>query len=240
MAFDRDKIQQQAAKLAANDVFIGTSSWKYAGWLGMLYEEQRYLRRGKLSESLVEENCPSEYAQVFKTVGVDFTYYKFPSEQILRELVTQVPGDFQFGFKITGEITIKRFTQRAGPRAGQANPNFLNADLFAQAFLTPCEVLRKNVSVLMFELSRFFPSDYKRESDFITDLDRFLGALPKGWPYAIELRNDQWLQPEYFSCLARHGVGHVFNNWQAMPPVSEQMTLAGSRTNPQLTAARFL
>src|ERR1017187_6059725 len=100
MAFDRDKIQQQAAKLAANDVFIGTSSWKYPGWVGMLYEEQRYLRRGKLSESLVEENCLPEYAQVFKTVGVDFTYYKFPSEQILRELVAQVPVDFQFGFKI--------------------------------------------------------------------------------------------------------------------------------------------
>ena len=151
-----------------------------------------------------------------------------------------MPVDFQFGFKITGEITIKRFTQHAGIRAGQANPNFLNADLFAKAFLTPCEVLRKNVGVLMFEFSRFFPSDYKHENDFITDLDRFLGALPKGWPYAIELRKDQWLQPEYFACLARHGVSHVFNSWQAMPPVSEQMALAGSRTNPQLTAARFL
>ena len=240
MPFDRDKIQQQVAKLANSGVFIGTSSWKYPGWAGMLYEEQRYLRRGKLSESLLEENCLSEYAQVFKTVGVDFTYYKFPGEQVLRELAAQVPADFQFGFKITGEITIKRFTQRAGVRAGQTNPNFLNADLFANAFLKPCEVLRKNVGVLMFEFSRFFPSDYKHGSEFIADVDRFLEALPRGWPYAIELRNDQWLQPEYFACLARHGVSHVFNNWQAMPSVSKQMALMGSRTNPQLTTARFL
>ena len=33
---------------------------------------------------------------------------------------------------------------------------------------------------------------------------------------------------------------HVFNSWEAMPPVSEQMALAGSETNPALTAARFL
>jgi len=32
----------------------------------------------------------------------------------------------------------------------------------------------------------------------------------------------------------------VFNSWEAMPSVSEQMALPGSRTNPGLVAARFL
>jgi hypothetical protein len=32
----------------------------------------------------------------------------------------------------------------------------------------------------------------------------------------------------------------VFNSWDAMPPVSEQMALPGSVTNPSLVAARFL
>ena len=32
----------------------------------------------------------------------------------------------------------------------------------------------------------------------------------------------------------------VFNSWEAMPPVGEQMALPGSRTNPDLVAARFL
>jgi hypothetical protein len=48
------------------------------------------------------------------------------------------------------------------------------------------------------------------------------------------------LQPDYFACLARRGVTHVFNSWDAMPSVSEQMALPGSRTNPKLAAARFL
>ncbi len=32
----------------------------------------------------------------------------------------------------------------------------------------------------------------------------------------------------------------MFNSWDAMPPVDEQMALPGSRTNPELVAARFL
>jgi hypothetical protein len=56
----------------------------------------------------------------------------------------------------------------------------------------------------------------------------------------VELRNRAWLTPEYFACLARHRVAHVFNSWEAMPSVSEQMALPGSRTNPGLVAARFL
>ncbi len=54
------------------------------------------------------------------------------------------------------------------------------------------------------------------------------------------MRNRNWLKPEYFECLSRHQVTHVFNSWEAMPPVSEQLALPGSRTNPGLVAARFL
>jgi hypothetical protein len=54
------------------------------------------------------------------------------------------------------------------------------------------------------------------------------------------MRNRFWLKDEYFGCLARHSVTHVFNSWDAMPPVSEQMSLPGSRANPELIAARFL
>jgi hypothetical protein len=92
----------------------------------------------------------------------------------------------------------------------------------------------------MFEFSRFWPTDYEHGRDFVADLDRFLGALPKGWPYGIEMRNRNWLREDYFGCLAKHGVTHVYNSWEAMPSVGEQMALPASRTNPDLVAARFL
>jgi len=49
VAFDRDQIKYQLAQLAASGVFIGTSSWKYAGWMGMLYDPARYEYRGKFA-----------------------------------------------------------------------------------------------------------------------------------------------------------------------------------------------
>jgi len=98
-------MKQSAANLAASGVFIGASSWKYPGWRGLLYDESRYIWRGKVAESRFERNCLSEYAEVFKTVCVDAAYYTFPSIKYLEGLAAQVPGDFQFGFKVTDEIT---------------------------------------------------------------------------------------------------------------------------------------
>jgi uncharacterized protein YecE (DUF72 family) len=184
----------------------------------------------------------AEYAEVFKTVSVDAAYYTFPSQHSLESMAAQVPGDFLFGFKVTDAITLKKFPnlERFGDLAGKANENFLNAERFVTSFLKPCESIRPNVGLLMFEFSRFWPTDYQNGRDFVADLDRFLGELPQGWPYGIEIRNRNWLKPDYFECLTRHQTAHVFNSWEAMPSVSEQMGLPGSRTNPNLVAARLL
>ncbi len=173
----------------------------------------------RYAESRFEKNCLAEYAEVFKTVCVDAAYYKFPDLRYLSDLVSRVPADFQFAFKVTDEITIKKFPNlpRFGRRAGQPNENFLNADLFTSAFLAPCEAFRPQVGFLMFEFSRFYPSDFARGRDFVEALDGFLGKLPRGWPYGVEIRNASFLQPEYFAVLARHGMTHVFNSWEAMP-----------------------
>jgi len=242
MPFDREQIKLKTAELARAGVFIGTSSWKYPGWSGMLYDRARYEYRGKFAVSRFEKNCLAEYGEVFKTVSVDGAYYNFPGREYLKKLSDAVPDNFRFGFKVTDTVTIKKFPNLPwfGVRAGKPNENFLNADLFTSAFLKPCEEIRDKVGVLMFEFTRFWPTDYEHGRDFVADLDAFLGKLPKGWPYAIELRNKHWLEPGYFQCLARHNAAHLFNNWDAMPSVGEQMALNGSRTNPNLCAARFL
>ena len=242
MPFNREQTKARVTELAARGVFIGTSSWKYEGWRGTLYDEARYVFRGKFAKTRFERLCLAEYAEVFKTVCVDAAYYSFPRREYLEGLGDQVPDDFRFGLKVTDEITTRKFPNldRFGAKAGQPNANFLNADLFTTAFLKPCECIRPKVGVLMFEFSRFYATDYEHGREFVADLDTFLGKLPKGWPYAVEMRNKQWLAPEYFACLSRHGVTHVFNSWEAMPPVSEQMAIPGSHTNPELVAARFL
>ncbi len=242
MNFDREQIKPRLAELAAAGVYLGTSSWKYPGWLGQLYARDRYVWRGRYAESRFERHCLAEYAEVFKTVCVDAAYYRFPDHGYLGNLAGQVPDDFQFAFKVTDEITIKKFPNlpRFGQRAGRPNENFLNADLFASAFLGPCEAFRPKVGLLMFEFSRFYPADFARGRDFVEALDAFLGRLPRGWPYGVEIRNRNFLQREYFATLARHRVTHVFNSWEAMPPVDEQLALPGSLTHPDCAAVRLL
>lgn len=242
MSFERETTKAELANLAAANVLIGTSSWKYRGWSGMLYDEARYVYRGKFAEKRFEKNCLSEYAEAFKTVSVDATYYTFPNNKSLQGLASQVPSDFQFGFKVTGEITLKHFHNqpRFGARAGKPNENFLNAKLFEGSFLKPCESIRPQVGILMFEFSQFHAADYEHGRDFVSDLDSFLSKLPSGWPYGVEMRNRNWLKDEYFECLRRHNVAHIFNSWTAMPPVNEQMAIPGSETSTELVAARFL
>lgn len=230
-----------AAAAAARGVFVGTSSWKYQGWCGFLYDEQRYLYRGKFAESRFNRDCLEEYASVLPTVCVDGAYYQFPREKALLEMASMTPAGFQFSLKVTDEITIKRFPKlpRFGARAGQENPNFLDAQLFAHSFLRPCEAIRSRVGVLLFEFSKFYPTDFEAGRGFVEKLDNFLDRLPADWRYGVEIRNRDFLDEEYFSLLARHNVAHVFNSWTEMPSVVEQWEMPGSRTANHC-AARFL
>ena len=208
----------------------------------MLYDEARYIWRGKFAEARFQKQCLAEYAEVFKTVCVDGAYYKFPDQRYLEDLFCQVPSDFLFAFKATDEITVKNFPNlpRFGLRAGQPNENFLNAELFGRAFLGPCEQFQKQIGLLIFEFSHFYPSDFAFGREFVEMLDRFLAGIPKGWPYGVEIRNKYFLHPDYFAVLQKHGAAHVFNSWGEMPPVRAQLEMSGCLTNPSLCGARFL
>lgn len=242
MSFDRDLLAAKLRRLAARGVFLGTSSWKYPGWFGAIYERDRYVWRGRFSQTRFERDCLREFAQTFPAVSLDATYYQFFDSAAVAELAAQVPEHFQFAPKVCADITLKQFPPlpRFGPRAGLANPHFLDAQRFADAFLAAWEPVRHHVGLITFEFSRFGPGEFSRGAEFVTALDAFLGRLPRGWPYGVELRNRHWLRPEYFAVLARHGVTHIYNAWTDMPPVAEQMSLPGGETNPALFAARLL
>lgn len=53
----KSKLQSAVQRLAESNIFIGTSSWKYEGWSGQIYNEQRYHYRGKFAETRFERDC---------------------------------------------------------------------------------------------------------------------------------------------------------------------------------------
>ena len=236
------ELRTGAERLAEQGVYIGTSSWKYPGWCGLLYRASRYERRGRFAEARFNRECLSEYAEVFKSVCVDGAYYQFPSEQYLTGLAEQVPSDFRFSFKVTDEITLKRYPniQRMGDRAGRENSEFLNAERFSRQFLGPLEAIRDLTGLLIFEFSRFSPADFRHQHEFLDSLDRFLGKLPKGWDYGVEIRNEEYLNVDYLAVLKRNQVGHVYNSWEAMPGVDRQIALVGDQLHDLHAGVRLL
>ena len=94
------RLAPRLKSLASQGVYLGTSSWKYEGWLGSVYNEARYQTRRKLSKKKFDDTCLVEYAETFPTVCGDFAFYQFPSEQYWAKLFDAVPGNFIFGFKV--------------------------------------------------------------------------------------------------------------------------------------------
>ena len=239
--FDRQRLRDRLSELAGEDVLIGTSSWKYEGWLDQIYSRQRYMTRGRFSQKRFHDECLREYAETFPIVCGDFSFYQFPSESYWSKLFGSAPPRLQFAFKAPEDVTVKQFPRhpRYGARGGDDNSSFLDAALFQSAFLDLLAHYRRRVATVIFEFGSFARQCYTEAGAFLQELDPFLAALPPGFRYGVEIRNPEFLSPEYFACLRSHRVAHVFNAWTRMPEIGVQMHLQDAYT-ADFTIARAL
>lgn len=218
---------------------FGTSTWTYEGWQGQIYTR-------KYTKTAFARECLGEFCQylyrgkpLFRTVGNDATFYRPPSANQLTRYLTQIPEDFQMCFKVWEELTIPTYAKHAryGSRAGQANPNFLNADAFTKLVLQPYRDAQfgPNTGPFLFEFQRHgMPAE-----EFIGKLDDFFGSVSAEFRYAVEIRNAGLLGPRYHDMLRAHGVAHVYNHWSYMPPLAEQHQRMKTMTAP-FTVIRLL
>ena len=222
--FDRASLASRLRALADDNIWIGTSSWKYEGWIDQIYTRERYLSRGKFSQKRFEAECLAEYAETFPIVCGDFSFYQFPSPEYWKKLFGSAPLGLQCVLKVPEEVTVEVFPKhpRYGPRAGSVNESYLNAGALAALFLEPLEPYRARIPALIFE----FGARGASPREFTARLDPFLSALPEKFRYAVEVRNREYLQPRYFECLRQHRAAHVLNAWTKMPALAEQMAMA--------------
>jgi uncharacterized protein YecE (DUF72 family) len=230
--FDREALARKLRELASEHIFVGGSSWKYQGWLGQIYSRDRYLSRGRFSRKLFEAECLREYAETFPTVCGDFAFYQFPTEEFWRRLFQHTPDNFQFAFKVPEQITCKVFPThpRYGAQAGKENEAFLDSRVLQEMFLRPLLPHREKTALLIFEFGTFGHRSFAELAEFLDRLDPFLASLPPEFRYAVEVRNPEFLEKDYFSCLRRHGVAHVYNGWSKMPELRHQIALPDSAT----------
>ncbi len=236
--FDRAGLAARLRRLAARNIWIGTSSWKYEGWLDQIYSRDRYTSRGKFSRKRFEAECLAEYAETFPAVCGDFSFYQFPPPEFWEKLFRTAPENLKIALKAPEEVTCLKFPKHAryGPRAGENNPAYFDAEALKTQFLEPLAPYVSRLGPVIFE----FGSRTSEPVEFIDRLDTFLGALPPAFRYAVEIRNREYLAPRYFDALREHNTAHVLNSWSRMPPIGEQMSMASAFTADFIVARALL
>jgi uncharacterized protein YecE (DUF72 family) len=186
----------------------------------------------------------AEYARfpLFGTVGIDSSFYTPLTARTLTSYADALPPEFPCVSKVWDRITVHTFAKaRDKAKAGQPNPDFLNPALFTEKVWQPCrEHFAGHTGPFVFEFQTIATQHKVSPSDFADRLDRFFGQLPAEGRYAVELRNAEFLTPEYFAVLREHDVAHLFNSWTRMPSIGMQLDLPGSVSAGFLVARALL
>jgi len=208
-------------------VRFGTSTWTYPGWKGLVYS-RNYPKAGAGAAML------AEYAghALFRTVGIDSFFYQPPNPKTLSAYRAALPAGFRCVSKVWDRITARTYkSPRETLRGGERNIDWLNPALFVNEVLGPMqEHFADQLGPMVFEIQAIGRGDDCTCEQFVDAIDRFFTSLPAGAPYAVELRNPEFLVPAYFAVLRTHGVAHVFNSWTRMPSIGEQLLLHDSIT----------
>jgi uncharacterized protein YecE (DUF72 family) len=197
---------------------------------------------GGLSErARVHAEVLAEYARypLFRTVGIDRSYYAPIPPAELEEYAAQMPEGFVPIAKVWSDVTTAVFPKhpRSGARGGERNPRFLDYALFDEAMGSPFLRTMGDRDVPM--VLEIPPSPGLDSRTFAQALARFLAAAQGKHRFAVELRNRELLTPRYFRVLREYGATHVLNYWERMPDLDVQLA-AASPLHGGFTVVRLL
>jgi uncharacterized protein YecE (DUF72 family) len=173
-----------------------------------------------------------EYAgfPLFGTVGIDASFYAPLTAKTMQSYAAVLPPGFPCVSKVWDRLTVHTFAKaRERKKAGEPNPDFLNADLFLREVFEPSrQHFGGHAGPFVFEFQAIAKQDKITPDQFAGWLDAFFDKLPREGRYAVEIRNPEFLTPAYFAVLREHDVAHVFNSWTRMPSIGMQLDLPGS------------
>ena len=186
-----------------SELFLGTSSWSTAGWVGPFYPP------GTRSADYLPH-----YATQFRAVEADVTYYRVPSRSMVQGWRDRTPD----GFVLTAKFPRSIVHAGEGPRPDASRlllPEFVRGD--TELFCEAMSELGEKCGPLVLQFPYFNRSAFPEPGGFMDRLDAFLEALPSGHRYAVEIRNKAWLTGEFTGLLRRHQVGLVLVEMSYMP-----------------------
>jgi uncharacterized protein YecE (DUF72 family) len=176
------------------DILIGTSAFTAKGWVGSFYPE-----------GMQPRDFLSYYATQFDTVELDTTFYRTPAVSIVEGWNLKTPPGFIFAAKIPQVITHEKV--------------LVDCEDDLKHFLKTMDLLGDKLGPLLFQFGYFNESAFKSGSEFLARLEPFLEKLPKGYKYAVEIRNKNWMDARYADLLREHGVAMALidQSWVPRP-----------------------
>ena len=210
------------APVLPTDIRLGTSSWFFPGWRGLVYD-------GVHPQVTLSRKGLAAYGEIpmLRTVSLDRTFYAPISAVDYARYSSQVPEHFSFVVKAPAIVCDAVMRDEEG-RGKVANPHFLDAAIAAREFVLPClEGLKGKAGPLVFQVSPL-PRGLVEDASLIVErLEAFFAALPqelgKHRPiYALELRNPELLTPRLMRMLGRAGVRYCVGLHDRMPEVERQ------------------
>lgn len=205
---------------------LGTSSWSYPGWQGLVWAAEH-------SESTLSRNGLPVYAQhpLLRTVSIDRGFYRPLSVSEYERYATQVPEDFRFVVKAPSVVTDALVRDDSG-RGREPNPAFLSPDLARTQFVEPAlQGLGRRLGALVFQLSPLAPAQLDRMPEQLERLRQMLRAQPTLAAHApdgviaVEVRDPQWLTPDLVAVLREAGATYCLGLHPKLPPLAEQLPL---------------
>ena len=140
-------------------------------------------------ERLEPKEFLAEYAKHFDSVELDNTFYRIPSLSIVTAWAEQVPYGFLFSAKFPRVITHVKMLQ--------------NCESEVNIFTSRMSQLKNKLGPLVLQLPSRFGSRH------FPVLREFLPTLPKGYRYAVEVRNRGLQGQKLTSLLRENGVALV-------------------------------
>ena len=215
------------APVLPTDIRLGTSSWFFPGWRGLVYE-------GVHPQTALSKKGLAAYAQIplLRTVSLDRTFYAPITTIDYIRYAAQVPDHFSFVVKAPALVCDAVMRDEQG-RGKVPNPHFLDPAIAAREFVVPClEGLGAKAGPLVFQVSPLPRGLVEDATIVIERLAAFFAALPKELGkqrpiYALELRNAELLTPRLMRMLGEQGVRYCVGLHDRMPEVERQEKALG-------------
>ena len=228
-------VTPEAADLARRlprGIRLGTSSWSFPGWTGIVYEARDGRPPG---EQLLARHGLAAYASqpLFRTVSLDRTFYAPLKAAEFAAYAAQVPSDFRFVVKAPAAVT-DPFRRDAGAGTVQGdNPCFLAAGVAAGTFVAPAVAgLGPKAGPLVFQfppLGRTLLADLPRSAGRIAAFMAAVRshAVARGAMLAVEVRDPELASAAFAAALADAGCIPCLAIHARMPPVERQAAALG-------------